>query len=255
MIELSLTNDELSKMRSQYGAAATQWAGAEGVRVEQGRWVALSGAPSIRYNAILCHAASEGELLHASVDDMAAAGVPGVIMVAGDALGEVHHLAQRGWVGVGAAIFLIRDLEEGASLRRDPNVRKLEAAELPAAREIMADRFRMREEEALVALPPDSADRRGQSVWGGFNQQGELVSCIAAVETDDYVSTWSFATARAAPGYGHRLMSTVFADFAPHRRAALAHIPLRNEPIHRSLGYLELERWQTWIAVRSMARS
>jgi hypothetical protein len=254
MITLSLADDELSKMRSQYGASATLWAGPEGVRVEQGRWVALSGAPSIGYNAILCHGASEGELLNESVDDMNAAGVPGVIMVAGGALGEVQHLAERGWARVGAAIFLIRDLQEGESLRRDPNVRKLEAAELPAAREIMADRFRLAEEEALVALPPDSADRRGQSVWGGFNEQGELVSCIAAVETDDYVSTWSFATARAARarGYGHRLMSTVFADFASHRRAALAHIRLHNEPIHRSLGYLELERWQTWVAVRSV---
>jgi GNAT superfamily N-acetyltransferase len=248
MISLSFANAELSRMRSEVGASAVLWAGQDGVRVEPGRWVALSGARSINYNVILCHGASDGELLKASVDDISAAGVPGVIMVAGAGLGEVHHLAQQGWVCAGAAIFLIRDLEEAASLPQDPNVRKLEPAELPAARQIMADRFGLRDKLALVALPPDSAERPGQSVWGGFDERGEMVSCIAAVETDEYVSTWSFATSRAARGrgYGHRLMYTVFADAASHHRAALAHIPLHNEPIHRSFGYLELERWQIW---------
>lgn len=248
MISLSVANVELSGMRSAVGASAVLWAGEDGVRVEPGRWVALSGARSINFNAILCHGASEGELLKASVDDISAAGVPGVIMVAGEGLGEVHHLAQLGWVCAGAAVFMIRDLEEAASLPRDPNVRKLGAAELPAARQIIADRFDLPEKLALVALPPDSADRPGQSVWGGFDELGEMVSCIVAVETGDYLSTWSLATARAARarGYAHRLHYTMFADAASHHRAALAHIPAHNEPVHRSLGYVELERWQVW---------
>ncbi len=235
-------------MRSAVGASAVLWAGEDGVRVDPGRWVALSGARSISYNAILCHGASDGELLRASVEDISAAGVPGIIMVAGEGLGEVHHLAQLGWVCAGAAIFMIRDLEEAASLPRDPNVRKLEPAELPVARQIIADRFGLIEKLALVALPPDAADRPGQSVWGGFDERGEMVSCIAAVEAGDYFCTWSLATARAARarGYAHRLMYTMFADAASNHRAALTHTLVHNELVHRSLGYMELERWQTW---------
>lgn len=248
MISLPVINSELSRMRSAYGASAALWAGEDGVRVEPGRWVALSGARSIGYNAILCHEASEGELLKTSVDEISAAGVPAIVMVAGGALGEVRHLAQLGWVCAGEAMFVIRDLEEAASLPRDPNVRKLGSADLPAARQIIADRFGLYEKLALVALPPDSADRPGQSVWGGFDEQGEMVSCIAGVETGDYLSTWSLATAPAgrARGYAHRLLYTLFADAATSHRAALAHILPHNEPIHRSFGYLVLEHWQVW---------
>jgi hypothetical protein len=248
MITLEDANKELSRMRSEYGASAALWAGDEGTRVEPGRWVALSGARSIALNAILVHARSDGALLEQSVDDITAARVPAVIMVAGAALGEVNHLAERGWVCADEAIFLVRDLEDAASLPRDPNVRKLGAGELGVARQIIADRFGLTDKLALIALPEDAADRPGQSVWGGFDESGGLVSCIAGVETENYVSTWSYATTRAAGGrgYGHRLMSTVFSDAAEHARLSLAHIPAYNEPIHRSLGYLQLERWQTW---------
>jgi ribosomal protein S18 acetylase RimI-like enzyme len=237
---------ELSDLRSQMGATAALWA--NDVRVEQDRWVALTGARSVSYNLILCHGAPEGTLLADSVEELAGSRLRGLMMVAGPALGDVQQLVVKGWVCVGAMPFMLRELEASAARPIDASVRRLHGADVEQARELIADVFDLYDEIGLIALPPDAADRPGQSVWGAFDN-GRLVSCVVAVVEGELVAIWSLATARDARRRGHaaRLMGAVHQHAAAGgARASILYNPIAAEPFYRSLDYRVLERWQLW---------
>lgn len=177
----------LSDLRSQMGATAALWA--TDVRAEPDRWIALTGAPSVSYNLILCHGAPGGTLLADSVDELAESRLRGLIMVAGPALADVQQLVLKGWVCVGAMPFMLRELDQAPGDRIDAGVNRLQGVEVAQARELIADVFGLNDEMALVALPPEVADRPGRSVWGAFDG-GRLVSCVGAVAIGDLVAIW-----------------------------------------------------------------
>lgn len=240
---------ELSRLRSLLGMSAALWAGPDGVTVQDRGWTALSGAASVDYNVVLCHGASAGADLKAGVERFAGAGVPGVLMVAGPALGEVQQLSELGWVCIGSVPLMALELDRSDPVPPPAAVRRLERAELDAAREIVDRVFGVGPELSLVAIPRDAADRPGQSVWGAFDEANELVSCLVTVRAQEIVAIWSMATETKVSGRGHgaRVLRAALAATADDgARVSLLYSSPQGEPFYRALGYRELERWQLW---------
>lgn len=240
------------------GATAVLWAGIEGVTVQAGGWTALSGVRSVDYNVVFCDRASAGADLQAGVDRITAGGVPGMVIVAGDALGDVQKLVEFGWVCVGSVPLMWRALDPPGPpdppdppdpVSEGPAVRRLDRDQLDVARVIVDQAFGVGPELALVALPRDAADRTGQSVWGAYDDQARLVSCLAAVRAEEVVAIWSMATAAPARGrgYGRAVLRAALAAAARDgARAAILYSSGAGVSFYRALGYRELEHWQLW---------
>jgi GNAT superfamily N-acetyltransferase len=249
---LSPLNADLPRLRSLLGATAVLWAGADGVSVNERGWTALSGARSVDYNVILCHGASAGADLESGVNRIAAAGVPGMLIVAGPALGEVQKLIELGWVCVGSVPLMLLELspsDPSDPSDRAPSVRRLDRHQLDAARGIVGEVFGIGPELSLVAIPPDAADRTGQSLWGAYDDHDRLVSCLVAGRAEEVVAIWSMATAAAARrrGLGGAVLRAALAAAAREgARTALLYSSHAGEPFYRGFGYRELERWQLW---------
>jgi GNAT superfamily N-acetyltransferase len=242
-------NVDLSRLRSRLGASAVLWAGADGVTIEDRGWTALSGAKSVDYNVVVCHDASAGADLEAGVNRIAAAGVPGVMMVAGTALGEVQKLIELGWVCIGSVPLMGLELDGSDAPPAAPFVRRLGGDQLDAVRAIIDEAFGVGPEMALVAIPPDAADQSGQSLWGAFDHGDQLVSCLAAVRADEVVAIWSMATVGSARGRGYGaavLRAALAAEAGEGARAAVLYSARASERFYRAFGYRELERWQLW---------
>jgi GNAT superfamily N-acetyltransferase len=239
-------SEDLARLRSLHGATAAIWSGDQ-VRVDPGRWVALSGAPGVDYNVALCHGASAGEIPR-TLDEIADAGAPALVMVAGPALGEVQQLVEASWACVAATPFMALELAAPGG-PDDAGVRRLEPAEMDAAREIVASVFEVGPDLARTALPDATLDRPGRSAWGAFRPGGELVACLATMVVEDAVGVWSMATApgRRREGHARRLLHGAMAGAhrSGARRCLLSASP-EGEPFYRSLGFAELERWQVW---------
>lgn len=221
-------------MRSRLGESAALWA--RDVAVEPGRWRAFSGAFSPRYNLVLCHGSG---VLAATADEIAAGRVPAIVMVAGAARDELGGL--DGWACLGEMPFMAR--APGAA--PGEGTRRLAGTEIAGARELIAEVFDLHDRLAQVALPPDAADRPGQSVWGAFDEEGALAACVVTVETGEFVAIWSLATApeRRRQGHATRAMRAALAGTG---RSSLLYAPVAAEPFYRALGYEVLERWQLW---------
>jgi ribosomal protein S18 acetylase RimI-like enzyme len=239
-----MTND-LPRLRSVLGASTALWA--REPRIEAAGWLALSGARGVDYNVALCHGATEGELIRRSIEEINAARAPGLIMVAGDALGEVQHLIDASWVCVGSVPFMSIDLA-GFEAEADPGARRLERGEMDEARALVADVFGIGPELADVAIPDAALETPGQAVWG-LRAGDDLVACTGAVAVDEAVVIWSMATASAhrRRGHGARLLTAVLVDAAQAGlERSLLHASPDGEPFYGALGYSLLERWQIW---------
>jgi hypothetical protein len=247
-------SEDLAMLRSLLGATTELWAGASGVQVEPGRWSAFSGARSVDYNVIMVHAASGGTLLTRSVEEVKEARVPALLMVGGEALGEVQHLVEASWVCIGSVPFMALDLHGSPADRQGIDggqaaVRRLDEEAAEAARALVDEVFGVGPELALVAIPRETSSRPGQSVWGAFDDGGELASCLAAVRAEDIVGIWSMATRASARqrGHGARVLRAALADAAgAGARMSLLHSSVDGERFYAAIGYRVLERWQLW---------
>jgi GNAT superfamily N-acetyltransferase len=245
MIERS----EFPRLRSLIGETTKLWAGESGVDVEPGRYAALSGAPSVDYNVVVCHGASDGTQFPRSLDEIGAVGAPALIMVADAALGEVQQLVEAGWVCIGQTAFIGLELEPWSALEIDPHVRKLEPSELEAARALTDEVFGIGPELARIAIPDDAGRRPGQTVWGAFDDDGELVTPLISVRAQEAVGLWGIATPARHRFQGHarRVMTAALSDAAREgARIALGHTTPDGEAFNTSLGWEILERWQQW---------
>ncbi|MGH2871267.1 MAG: hypothetical protein ACRDL5_02260, partial [Solirubrobacteraceae bacterium] len=160
---------DLDGLRSLLGETAAAWAGDAVVRAD--RWSAISGASSVDYNVVVCHSGEDG-CVAGGLDELLAAKVPGVVMLAGPALGHAQTLAGAGWVCIGSTAFMELVLPAswptsgGSRDRAQAGVSARCGAErLPAARALIQEAFALEPEHALVALPPDAVDGPAQSVW------------------------------------------------------------------------------------------
>ena len=116
-----VSSDALREWRAALGASTKLWA-AGCHEVEADWWVAFSGANSFDNNAILYHGDDGACGLAQSVEEVRAAKVPAVIMVAGAALGMTNVLARADWVCVGARPLMVMTDIHGEC---DPDVRPL----------------------------------------------------------------------------------------------------------------------------------
>jgi GNAT superfamily N-acetyltransferase len=237
--------DELARRRNLLGASTRLWAGPGGVALGDTMWSALSGAQSVEYNLVLCHGASGGQDLERTLEQVTAARVPTIVMVAGEALADVQVLVGASWICVGATPFMALRLEGGEP---DPRVRRLGVEELPAARALLEEAFDLPPELTTVALPDASVSAAGQAVWGLF-EGGELLSSAAFVTVEEAVVGWSVATPPRLQrrGYAARLLRSVLAQSAREGATlSLVYSSPTGESLYRALGFRELERWQMW---------
>jgi len=247
---------ELPRLRSCHGESTRLWAG-DRVRVGPEGWVALSGAASVDYNVALCHGGGV-HVLARTREEILAAGAPGLMMVAGAALGEVHELADSHWVCIGAAPFMARRLEPGPLRPSRVRVVMLDPGGLHRARTLIAEVFGLDEALALVALPHDALATEGRTVWAALDSGGAIASCLVSVAVQDIVVIWSMATAISArrQGYGAAVLQAALHDAAGRgSRTALLHSSGAGESFYRSAGFSELERWQLWSRPRWVLRA
>jgi hypothetical protein len=259
----------LEERRSTLGASAVLWAGVDGVTLESERWVALSGAPSVEYNAALVHGA--GDLLDQTVDEVLASGAPAVVMVAGRAGDEVGCLRARDWISIGSTPLMHLDLRSSGAAASARNAagarrgqarrtaRQLDRDDHRAVRELVGEVFGVGPDLARVAISGVVAGLDGQALWGAFDPDGTLVSCLATVRVGETVVVWSMATALAERqcGYGAAALGTALSAAADEgATSSLLSSSAAGEPLYRALGYQELERWHQWSRPRwVLARS
>jgi len=252
--------DGLARLRSVLGATAEVWAGRDGSAVREDRWSAISGARCVDYNLIVCHSGAPGSVSD-GIEELTGAKVPGVLMLAGSALGQAQTLVAAGWVCIGSAPFMELELDQtrpllapDASAARPggagPSAAfRCRAEDLPEARAVIAEAFSLAPEHALVALPPDTTERAESAVWALRRSDGRVVSSLIAVRQDGAVAVWSMATlpeARRA-GYGAAVLSAALAHAAGvGTKRCLLYASEAGEPLYRALGFRERERWQLW---------
>jgi GNAT superfamily N-acetyltransferase len=242
-------DDPIPGWRTTLGASAALWSAGGRLEVEPHRWLAFSGARAVDYNAILCHGPDGAADLARSLEEVRAAKVPAVIMVAGAALGMTNLLAGEGWVCVGAKPLMVMTDVRGDV---DPTVRRLRPEELPAAHEMISLAFDVTVQLAEVALPSVAADAPRREAWGLF-EGDELRSCVAAVTVDDTLVIWSMATPPDLQrrGYGRRLLSTILASSRDAGvTTAVLYASPPGEPLYRSIGFRLVEHWQVWSRAR-----
>lgn len=249
--------DALSRLRCELGATAEVWAGPAGATIREDRWSAISGARRVDYNLVVCHAGVPGSVAE-GIEELAAAKVPGVLMLAGRALGQAQTLVGAGWVCIGSVPFMELLLAAPGApsvcAERPPThhagvIFRCGAAELPEARAVIQEAFSLEPEHGLVALPPDAAQRAENAIWALRDSGGRVVCALIAVRRDDAVAIWSMATVPAArrAGYGAAVLGAALAEAARLGvKRCLLYASEAGEPLYRSLGFRELERWQLW---------
>jgi len=236
---------ELSRCRTQLGESAALWAGPDGVEIRDNAWLAISGVPSVEYNVALCHGSSGGEDIEQAIAKVADARVPAIVMAAGAALADAQVFVREGWICIGAAPLMAIDL---CPAELDTQVRQLTLPELPSARGLAEEAFDLTPQLATVALPDACMQTEGQAVWGLF-EGTELVACAAFVRVQEAVVAWSVATSPRSRRHGcaARLLRGVLAASASEGATrSLVFASAKGEPLYRTLGFRELERWQMW---------
>ncbi len=230
-----------------YGVSTTLWAGANRHEVGDEWWVALSGASIVGFNVVCCWSSSEDDLQQRCVQPLLDLKKPGIVMLAGPGLASAQLLADSGWVVVGVTPLMLLTAE---SLDQDGDlaVRPLNSAELPPARAILAEAFRMDEAGASIALPDSVMERDDERVWGLF-EEDLLVAMVVIVNTGGKAVVWSMATPteRQGSGLGRRLLRTVLREeFSRGAEASLLSSSKAGERLYRSLGYEVVDYLQLW---------
>jgi GNAT superfamily N-acetyltransferase len=241
-----VTGIALEERRSTLGESTVLWAGPDGVTVGSDRWVALSGAPSVEYNAALVH--GDGGALEPTVEEILAAGAPAVVMIAGRAADRVARLRDRRWKPIGTLALMHLELGRWQAAPGRA-ARRLGAGDHPAVRALVGDVYGVGPRLAGVAISGSVAGLEGHDLWGAFDPAGKLVSCLATVRVRHTVVVWSMATAVAARrrGFGAAALSTALTSAVETgATSSLLSSTAAGEPLYRALGYRELERWQQW---------
>jgi ribosomal protein S18 acetylase RimI-like enzyme len=230
-----------------FGASTRLWVGAGRHEVDNEWWVALSGARNVNFNVACCWSPREDDLARQCLQPLLDLGVPGIAMLAGPGLASAQTLVDSGWVAVGATPLMLLTAER-PERDVDVAVRPLESSQLPAARSILAESFRMDETSTLVALPDSVIERRDERAWGLF-EEDLLVAVVVIVDVDGHVVVWSMATPpeRQGSGLGRRLLRAVLREeFNRGADASLLSSSKAGERLYRDLGYEVVDYLQLW---------
>lgn len=249
----------MAPLRERFATSSRLWGGPAARHVvEPGYWHTLSGLASIDYNVAGVHAPDDdvSERAAAAIEQ---ARVPGLVMVAGPALGGVTPLIERGWSPISAVPFMAAMLgDHAAPETADPAVRRLGPQHAQALRSLVAETFAISEESASVAVPDEALQppaeahhHAGAARYDAFGlvSAGELISGVLASRVDETTCLWAMATVRWAQrqGYGRRLLHYVLAEA---RRAgatrALLLASAAGRRLYDAVGFEVLEHWQVW---------
>jgi GNAT superfamily N-acetyltransferase len=248
---------ELDRRRRTLGTAAEMWAPGQ-VKVDGQRWAAMSGAPSVDYNVIVCYGG--GEVVETAVLAGLETRVPFVMMLAGRALGEAQVLMDRDWICAGSVPFMRRELpmrDRGAALAaaEQAAVRRLGPDQLAEAQELVDVAFALGPDLARAAVPASAVTTPGQAVWGIADKTGRLVSCMSVARVEQTASVWWMSTPpdRRREGHASRLLSVALdVEAAEGARECLLYASEAGEPFWEAMGFETLERWQIWSRPRWM---
>jgi N-acetylglutamate synthase-like GNAT family acetyltransferase len=239
--------EPIAARRSLLGKSAAMWAGHGDHEVAPGWWKALSGAPSVDFNTLVCHGRDLG-LVTKSLDIVTGTKAPAVITLAGPGLAGAQVLNDGGWVCIGASQFMVLEHLGSTPLDSDPQVTEAGPDDLRAVWDLVSEAYGVGPTLARVAIPEDVFETPGQSVWL-LSVDGVVRSCVATVIIEQSMMVWSMATPPAWQnhGYGRRLLTTALG-----RSAALGvtesilQSSSAGERLYRNLGYEVAEYWQSW---------
>jgi len=240
--------------RAGYGRATALWAASGRHHVEDDWWIALSLTPFVDYNMALLHGDGSADAAPHVLDEVAAARVPAVVMLAGAGLSAGEVLREAGWVCTGALPFMARDT---GPAELDPCFRELEPGDLAAARRLAGRAFGVPDEVGAILFADDALEREGAHLWGVFDD-GELRCCSASVWIgDEYSVGWGLSTApeHRRGGYARRLLrSSAARRLADGPPLALLMATPAGRHLYEQEGYVTLEHWQIWSRSRWVLR-
>jgi len=259
MAELNLPSmTSVCSWRRAVGESARLWSQKGTLRVDEGRWLALSGAPSPDYNVALCYDRDGAATVEAVRGELLDAGAPAVLLLAGSALGAAQALADAGWVCIGATSLMCLGVDTapeprlappGVEQSAAPAVRRLGPEDLDEARRVIAAAFGLSTSDAAAAVPECAmTGDDGISLWG-LDAEGQLGSVIVAVEEGARVVFWHLGTSPGLQrrGLGRRLMSQVQARLVVEGAEEFLLLSVdRNQAVYERLGYRVVEYWQQW---------
>ena len=229
------------------GKSAALWSSHGEHQVESGWWKAMSGVRSVDYNVLVCHG-GDPSLVQKSLDTVAAANCPSMIMLAGPGLAGAQILIDAGWVCVGTSPIMSLQNAGDRDLDVDPGVSEARPADLPGVWETLCETFGLTPSLARVAIPEDVFERDGSSVWT-LTVDGIVRACVATVIVERALMVWSMATHPAWQhrGYGRKLLTTALArGVSDGVSESILNTSPAGEPLYRSLGYEVTEYWQLW---------
>ncbi len=240
--------------RTGYGRATALWATGGRHHVEDDWWIALSRTPYVDYNMALLHGDTAAQVASQVLDEVTAANVPAVVMLAGAGLAAAEVLRDSGWVCTGTLPFMARD---NGPAELDPHFRQLERHDLADARRLAGLAFGIPDEVGAILFAEDALGREGARLWGVFDD-GELRCCSASVWVgDEYSVGWGLSTApeHRRSGYARRLMrSSAARRLAGGPPVALLVATPAGRPLYEQEGYVTLEHWQIWSRARWVLR-
>ena len=241
-----ITFADVPGARTGYGRATALWAAPGHHLVEDDWWIALSLTPYVDYNMALLHGDTGPDAAPRVLDEIARAGVPAVVMLAGAGLGAAEVLRAAGWACTGSLPFMARD--KGPA-QDDPDFRLLEQHDLVDARRLAGLAFGVPDDVGTILFADEALDRPGARLWGVF-EDGELRCCSATMWVDGEFSVgWGLSTApeHQRGGYARRLMRASAARrLAGGPPVALLMATPAGRHLYEQEGYVTLEHWQIW---------
>ncbi len=236
-----------SDLRRTLGAAGRLWAAPEHHHVADEWWMSCSGQLNVNYNVAFCQSSDPDILLEHCLQPLLRLRRPAIIMLAGAGLATSQHLAEVGWVGVGALPLMVLTDRSGPAVDGS-GVRQLTGTDLPSARELLCDTYGLDDASAVAAVPDQVIERDDMGAWGVFDGD-TLASCFTGVVEDDLFVVWSMATLRQRQGLGHgrRLLRTVLdQQFEAGVAGSLLQSSVVGQKLYLGLGYEEVDYWQLW---------
>jgi len=237
---------DVAGARTGYGRGTGVWSSVGHHQVEVDWWIAFSLTPYVDYNMALLHGDSAVGAAAGVLDEVATAGVPAVIMLAGAGLAAAEVLRDAGWVCTGALPFMARD-RGPADL--DPCFRQLGSDDLDEARSLAGRAFGVPDEVGAILFTEEALRREGTRMWGVY-EDDELRCCSCSVWIgDEYSVGWGLSTApeHQRAGYARRLMrSSAARRLADGPPVALLLATAAGRRLYEQEGYVTLEHWQIW---------
>jgi len=209
----------------------------------------FSGEKAVNLNVVVCHAPGSA-VVERALAGVVETGLPGLIMLAGPALGAARVLADADWVPVESGPFMALALS-----RADPDtaVRRLDGQGLTELRSMVEETYRLSPSIADLALPDaaasDAPDADAAFATWGLYEGDTMVSGVGTSTVGDNVCIWFMATPPGLQrrGYGRRLLTGVLAQCAEQGASTglLISSPA-GEALYLSMGFSVVEHWQVW---------